>query len=79
MSPAPRRLRPEAVRRLLVDTDGWLSCDDCFAMVDEYVDRLVAGEPDPIPGMAGHFRGCPACAEEAATLAILAAENPHRP
>ena len=78
MSAAPRRLRPETVRRLLVDTGGWLSCDECFAMVDEYVDRLVAGDPDPAPGMLGHFRGCPACAEEAATLVVLAAEDAGR-
>lgn len=70
-----RRLGPDAVERLTLDTEPWLSCDDCFRQVDEYVDRLLAGETDPMPPMRVHLRGCPACAEEAETVLVLAAED----
>jgi hypothetical protein len=63
------------VERLLVDTEPWLSCDDCFTLVDEYVERLLAGRLDASPAMRAHLRGCPACAEEAATLVVLAAAD----
>jgi hypothetical protein len=70
-----RHLGPDTVERLTLDTEPWLSCDDCFRQVDEYVDRLLAGEADPMPAMGVHLRGCPACAEEAGTVLELAAED----
>jgi hypothetical protein len=70
-----RRLDHDAIGRLTLDTDGWLSCDDCFALVDQYVETLLAGDTEAMPLLRGHLRGCPACAEEAATLAVLAAEE----
>jgi hypothetical protein len=70
-----RQLGSDAIERLTLDTEPWLSCDDCFRQVDEYVERVLAGEPDPMPPMRVHLRGCPACAEEAATLLELAAED----
>jgi hypothetical protein len=70
-----RHLGPDVVERLTLDTEPWLSCDDCFRQVDEYVDRLLAGEADPMPPMRVHLRGCPACAEEAGTVLELAAED----
>ena len=63
---SPRALERRDVARLTLDTRPWLSCDDCFALVDEYVERLLAGELTAQPGMRAHLRGCPACAEEAA-------------
>lgn len=68
-----RHLLPEAVRRFIVDAEPWLSCDDCFALADEYVDRLVADPSVEDPAMSAHLRGCGACAEETATLLELAA------
>lgn len=73
MNDNTRRLGAEVVDRLLVDTDPWLSCDDCFDLVDRYVEQLLAGHLDAMPEMRAHLRGCPACAEEAATLVHLAA------
>jgi hypothetical protein len=70
-----RHLRPRDVEQLTLDTEPWLSCDDCFALVDEYVEELLAGTLTARPAMRTHLRGCPACAEEAATLAVLAAEE----
>jgi hypothetical protein len=70
-----RPLGPREVERLVLDTEPWLSCDDCFELVDEYVERLLDGAPAAPPAMRAHLRGCPACAEEAATLAVLVAEE----
>jgi hypothetical protein len=75
---APDRPSPtEVVRRLTVDPGPWLSCDDCFRLVDRYVEAVLAepavrpeGELAPMPA---HLAGCSACAEEAATLLVLAA------
>jgi hypothetical protein len=74
MNSPHRPLSAEALARLTLDTTPWLSCDDCFEHVDEYVDRAVTGSPD-MPAMTVHLRGCPACAEEASTLVVLAAED----
>jgi len=70
-----RRLGPDVIRSLTLDTEPWLSCDDCFRQVDEYVEHLLAGHFDAMPAMRAHVRGCPACAEEAGTLLVLAAED----
>jgi len=69
-----RRLTPRDVENLLLDTEPWLSCDDCFELVDRYVEHLLAGDTT-LPAMHRHLRGCPACAEEAATLVVLAAQE----
>jgi len=64
-------LTATAAERLLVDTTPYLSCDECFARIDEYVDRLasVPGHRDVL--METHLRGCGVCAEEATALAEL--------
>ena len=64
-------LTESAVTALLVDTEPYLSCDDCFAQVDVYVERRSAGPAFDDPAMAAHLAGCGACAEEAAALAEL--------
>jgi hypothetical protein len=70
-----RRLTPELVLRFTVDSEPWLSCDDCFARVDKYVHRLLADPDYESPAMSAHLRGCGACAEETATLLELAARD----
>lgn len=75
MTTPPLPLGPEALARLTLDTDPWLSCDDCFRQVDEYVELVLAGAASRMPAMAVHLRGCPACAEEAETVLALAAED----
>ena len=72
---SPRPLGPREIEQLTLDTEPWLSCDDCFALVDEYVEALLAGDLTAAPAMRAHLRGCPACAEEAATLVVLNAED----
>ena len=71
-------LGPDVVARLTVDTEPWLSCDDCFRLVDQHVEATLADDPSPMAAMAAmraHLRGCPACAEEARTLLVLAAQD----
>jgi hypothetical protein len=73
-----RPLAPALVARLTLDTDPWLSCDDCFRLVDQYVEELLqppAGAAPDAPAMLAHLRGCPACADETTTLLLLAAED----
>lgn len=71
------RWRPTAqiVRRLTIDTYPWLSCDDCFHLVDEYVELLLADPGAVWPAMHTHLAGCSACAEEAESLLLLVAED----
>jgi hypothetical protein len=54
-----------------------LTCDECFAALDEYVDLELAGaDADArIPGMRNHLDGCPACREEHASLRALVSED----
>jgi hypothetical protein len=68
-----------ALRRLVSDPGPWLSCDDCFRLADRYVEALLGGVDDPVDAemaaMPAHLVGCSACAEEATTLLLLAAEE----
>ncbi|HEY7010385.1 MAG TPA: hypothetical protein VH395_15655 [Jatrophihabitantaceae bacterium] len=68
-----RQLTPALAQRLIMDATPWLSCDGCFAVVDEYVQLLIADPNYRDPAMSAHLRGCAACAEEARSLLELAA------
>jgi hypothetical protein len=61
----------ELIDSLLADTSPYLSCDDCFAQVDEYIERRIADPHYEDAAMRAHLAGCAACAEEAATLQEL--------
>jgi len=77
MSQAHPPLSAQATRRLTLDTEPYLSCDDCFDQVDGYVEALLA-DPDPdhdLPAMRTHLAGCTACAEEARSLAWFVAKE----
>jgi len=69
MRPMLRRRRAgrgELLARVLGAPGPELSCDECFAALDRYVDlRLAGADADAaLPGMRAHLRGCGACAEE---------------
>ncbi len=66
-----RGLSAETVGSLLADTSPYLSCDDCFARVDEYVERRLADPEYDDHAMRTHLAGCGACAEEAEVLREL--------
>lgn len=69
-----------------------LSCEQCFDELDRYVELELehgavgehgtAGEPGPaddaIPGMRAHLEGCPACAEDHASLLAYLGEQDQR-
>lgn len=69
------RPTPQILRRLTIDTHPWLSCDDCFHLVDQYVELLLADPVAARPAMRAHLAGCSACAEEAESLLLLVAEE----
>lgn len=71
----PRDLTPEAIRQLTLDAEPWLSCDDCFRLVDEHVERLLSGAGSLGPEMQAHLAGCAACREEAESLLLLVASE----
>jgi hypothetical protein len=71
MTRTTRPLTHDTVVRLLLDTDPYLSCDDCFARLDQYVEQLAHTPGYDEPRMRAHLTGCGACAEEADTLLSL--------
>ena len=75
MSQAHTPLSPQAARRLTLDTAPYLSCDDCFDLVDRYVEALLSDREHDTPAMRTHLAGCAACAEEARSLVGLVAEQ----
>ena len=62
-----------ALDRLLGPAEPEASCDECFDQLDVYVDREVLhGDAEAtMPTLAAHLRGCPACAEDHASLHAL--------
>ena len=68
--------RPElrqALGRLLGPKEPEVDCDECFALLDQYVELELAGEDADaaIPGLRAHLEGCPACREEHESLRAL--------
>jgi hypothetical protein len=60
----------DLITRLLGPGGPEVTCDQCFELLDRYVDLEVAGEdPDAqLPGMRAHLDGCPACREDHESL-----------
>jgi hypothetical protein len=79
MTAADRPLPTAALHLLTTDPGPWMSCDDCFRLVDRYVEALLSDGTEPISdelaAMPAHLSGCSACAEEATTLLLLAATD----
>jgi len=69
--------KPEArdrmLSRVLGPRDPELSCEECFAELDRYVELELAGHDADaaIPGLRAHLDGCPACREEHESLRAL--------
>jgi anti-sigma factor RsiW len=60
----------DLITRLLGPEGPEVTCEECFELLDRYVDLEVAGEdPDAqLPGMRAHLEGCPACREDHESL-----------
>ena len=66
------RLTDRTVHLLTLDTEPWLSCEDCFRLMDVYAEAILTDlQADAMPEMRVHLAGCPACAEEAQSLLDL--------
>ena len=68
-------MSPAAIARLTVNTEPWMSCDDCFDHVDIAVEGLLGSSVPLTPEFRAHLRGCAACREEAQSLAALVADQ----
>lgn len=68
--------RAKLLKRLLGPAGPELTCDECFELLDVYVEAELVGEDADlrVPGMRAHLEGCPACAEEHESLRVLAAD-----
>ena len=58
---------------LLGSDEPELDCDQCFAVVDRYVELELTRAPadELVPGLRAHLVGCPACAKEHESLSAL--------
>jgi hypothetical protein len=63
----------EVLGRLLGPAEPEVGCDECFDVLDRYVELELAGaDADAaIPGLRAHLAGCPACREEHDSLLAL--------
>ena len=61
---------PEGLERLLGPAEPQVSCEECFAQIDRYVELEAAGVDAAavFPRMRAHLEGCPACEEEHSEL-----------
>ena len=66
----------ELLARLLGPDAPEVGCEECFELLDVYVELELAGdEADAdarLPGMRAHLEGCPACREDHESLRELA-------
>jgi hypothetical protein len=68
----------DLVFRLLGPPEPEVTCEQCFDLLDRYVDLELAGADadEQVPGMRAHLDGCRACDEDhASLLALVSAER----
>jgi hypothetical protein len=67
----------DVLERLLGPRGHEVGCDECFELLDEYVELELAGEDADtrLPGLGAHLAGCPACREEHDALRQLASPS----
>ena len=65
------QLTEEQAQRFVVDASPWMSCDECFDHLDEYVDRQSGASFEWLPAMKAHLTGCQVCREEMESLLAL--------
>jgi hypothetical protein len=66
------------LERLLGPTGHEVDCDECFELLDQYVELEIEGADadERIPGLRNHLDGCAACREEHdSLLALVTAER----
>jgi hypothetical protein len=67
----------DLLKRLLGPSGYEVGCEQCFELLDEFVELELAGaDADArLPGMRAHLDGCSACREEHDSLYALAAPD----
>ena len=77
---SPRDPTRDLILRLLGPGEAEVSCEECFELLDQYVDLEWAGEDADarLPGMRAHLHGCPACQEDHKSLRELVATGDGR-
>ena len=74
-------MRDERLEQLLGPTGYEVTCEQCFELLDQYVELELAGaDADArLPGLRAHLYGCPACREDHESLrSLVAAEDSTR-
>ena len=66
-----------ALDRILGPTGFEVTCEQCFELLDQYVDLELSGAPADarLPGLRTHLEGCPACHEDYESLRALVAAD----
>jgi hypothetical protein len=64
---------PTLVDRLLGPSGRQVGCDECFELLDQYVELDLAGEDaaELMPRVHTHLLGCPVCMDEFESLSEL--------
>jgi hypothetical protein len=70
-------MHTDTLGRLLGPAEPEVGCDECFDLLDEFVELELAGvDADArVPGLRAHLDGCPACREEHESLLALVARE----
>lgn len=75
MNDGPSPTRCDLLRKLLGPDGPEVSCEECFAQLDRYVElelELGHAEADAkVPGLREHLEGCSACDEDYRSLRAL--------
>ena len=66
----PDRKLTGLLARVLGPVGPEVTCEQCFELLDQYVELEVAGSDaaTEMPGLAAHLEGCPACHEDYESL-----------
>jgi hypothetical protein len=69
--------RKRLLARALGPAGPEVSCEQCFELLDRYVELEVerADADAALPGMHAHLEGCPACAEDHESLLAMIRES----
>jgi len=69
------------IEHLVGPTDPELGCDECFEVLDTYVELELAGvaADAEMPLMHAHLRGCSACRDDYDSLLALLLADPGEP
>jgi hypothetical protein len=78
MSDRAMKRSAELLTRLLGPGTPELTCEECFELLDRYVELELAGQDADaaVPGMRAHLHGCPACDEDHDALTAFIGSGP---